>query len=205
LLQTKFLLPLCPLCPLWFITQKLLFINQFKTLYQIINTLRRLKNLAKHKMTQAYQLSLFDQPVNTSLLLTTLPKNFQITQQLGKGGVKTKAANNLKAIELSKKLDQEHRYPTPAEQAILSEYLGWGAAPDIFSEPLKPDWRHLGTQLKELLTLPEYQAARKSIINAYYTTPEILAEVGFWNQAWVLDYSWDWRLHILMQHHNGQV
>ncbi|GJD22742.1 hypothetical protein RIVM261_076980 [Rivularia sp. IAM M-261] len=128
-------------------------------------------------MTQAYQLSLFDQPLNTSLTLTTLPKNFQITQQLGKGGIKTKAANNLKAIELSKKLDQEHRHPTPAEQAILSEYLGWGAAPDIFSEPLKPDWRHLGTQLKELLTPAEYQAARKSIINAYYTTPEIITAI----------------------------
>jgi hypothetical protein len=39
------------------------------------------------------------------------------------------------------------------------------AAPDILSEPLKPDWCHLDTRLKELFTPAEYQAARKSIIN----------------------------------------
>jgi N12 class adenine-specific DNA methylase len=131
----------------------------------------------KQDMTQSYQLSLFDLPLNTSLTLTTVPKNFTITQELGKGGIKTKAANNIKAIALSKQLDREHRHPTLPEQAMLAEYLGWGIAPEIFEEPLKSDWQHLGIQLRELLTPTEYQAARRSIINAYYTTPEIIKEI----------------------------
>ncbi|AFY57331.1 DNA methylase [Rivularia sp. PCC 7116] len=128
-------------------------------------------------MTQAYQLSLFEQTINYQNTQTTLPKNFRLTHTIGKGGIKTKAAKNIEAIKLSKKLDQENRYPTPTEQQILAEYLGWGIAPEIFEEPLKPSWEHLGNQLKALLTPTEYQAARKSIINAYYTTPEIIQEI----------------------------
>ncbi|MBW4499653.1 MAG: DNA methylase [Scytonema hyalinum WJT4-NPBG1] len=128
-------------------------------------------------MTQAHQLSLFDQTLYNPLHLTTVPKNFTITQELGKGGIKTKATNNLKAIALSKQLDCKHLNPTPTEQAILAEYLGWGIAPEIFEEPLKRDWQNLGLQLRELITPTEYQAARRSIINAYYTTPEIIREI----------------------------
>ncbi len=128
-------------------------------------------------MTQAHQLSLFEQTINYQNTQTTLPKNFQLTHTIGKGGIKTKAAKNIEAIKLSKKLDQENRHPTPTEQQILAEYLGWGIAPEIFEEPLKPSWEHLGNQLKALLTPTEYQVARKSIINAYYTTPEIIQEI----------------------------
>ena len=128
-------------------------------------------------MTQAYQLSLFEQTINYQKAQTTFPQNFRLTHNIGKGGIKTKAAKNIEAIKLSKKLDQENRYPTPTEKEILAEYLGWGIAPEIFEEPLKPSWEHLGNQLKALLTPTEYQAARKSIINAYYTTPEIIQEI----------------------------
>lgn len=125
---------------------------------------------------QGQQLSLLFTQTST-IHAVSKAQNYIIREEIGKGGAKTKAANNIKAIQLSKKLDAEQRPPTPEEQAILAQYLGWGIAPEVFEEPLKPDWLSLGTQLKELLTPTEYKAKRASIVNAYYTSPTVIREI----------------------------
>ena len=59
--------------------------------------------------------------------------NFHITDDhLGEGGPKQKFANNIAAIETLFKLEQEGRNAAPAEQEILSKYVGWGGLADAF-------------------------------------------------------------------------
>lgn len=103
--------------------------------------------------------------------------NYQITAQddLVSGGAKTKARRNLAAIKLLKDLESSNKPASTAEQSILVQYAGWGAAPDIFTG--KPAWTELQAQAKELLTEEEYSAARRSTLNAFYTDPDIVSAV----------------------------
>ena len=71
------------------------------------------------------------------------------------------AINTLQAIEL------EGRDATPAEQELLSHYVGWGALADAF-DPDKPEWAEEFLELQAALTPEEYQAARASTLNAHY-------------------------------------
>lgn len=105
-------------------------------------------------LMESQQLSLFlDQSLTPSTI--TKPKNFRITEEVGARGTKTKALNNIKAIRLCKALDAEQRPPTVEEQAALAQYLGWGIAPEVFEEPLKPEWLEIGTLLRTVLTPAE--------------------------------------------------
>ena len=122
--------------------------------------------------------------------------------QLGQGGAKTKYRNNVAAIRLLKQLEGEKRLATPAEQAILVKYTGWGDSQlaAIFDDrkfiyfedeyyrnssyyaelrERAKDWYEEYKELKELLTKEEYAAARASTINAHYTSATIVR--GMWN------------------------
>ena len=61
------------------------------------------------------------------------------------------AINTLQAIEL------EGRTATPAEQEILSRYVGWGGLADAF-DPDKPDWANEFLELQAALTPEEYNS-----------------------------------------------
>ena len=55
------------------------------------------------------------------------------------GGWLTKARQNISAVELVQQLEREGRRATPAEQAVLAKYVGWGAselAQNLFSDKL---------------------------------------------------------------------
>lgn len=106
-----------------------------------------------------------------------LPINFRLNSLAETSGIKAKAMNNLKAIELSQTIYQENRLATVKEQEILANYLGWGMAPEVFEEPLKPNWQNIGNLLRTLLTSTNYQSARASILNAYYTSPAIVKAI----------------------------
>ncbi len=106
---------------------------------------------------------------------------------LGVGGVKTKYAMNVAAIKTLKQIEQENRQATPEEQEILSQYVGWGALPEVF-DSTKENWQTEYAELKSLLTDAEYIAARGSVLNAHYTSPTVinavysgLARLGFAN------------------------
>ena len=100
--------------------------------------------------------------------------NFRITDDnLGCGSIRQKFANNLSAIRLLKSLEEDGRNATPAEQEILSRYVGWGGMPQAF-DPGNTSWSSEYTQLKELLEDEEYKAARESVLNAHYTSPTVI-------------------------------
>jgi N12 class adenine-specific DNA methylase len=109
-----------------------------------------------------------------------LPPNYQITDDdhIGEGGPKAKVAANLEALRLLKQLEAENRKATPSEQAVLVRYVGWGAfAQDMFQDA-KPEWARERAELKSLLTPDEYDSARASVLNAHYTSADVIN--GMW-------------------------
>ena len=103
--------------------------------------------------------------------------NFRITDtHLGEGGPKEKFRRNVEAIRTLKRIEAEGRGATPAEQEVLSRYVGWGGLPDAFDAG-KEEWSQEYQELKDLLTDTEYAAARASTLSAYYTSPAIVNAV----------------------------
>ncbi len=115
-------------------------------------------------------------------------QNFHITDDaLGVGGPKAKYQANIKAIKLLKHLEAEGLQASSEQQAVLSNYVGWGGLADAF-DPDKTSWSSEYAELKDLLTPEEYEAARASTLNAHYTSPtvihamyEALERMGFEN------------------------
>ena len=100
--------------------------------------------------------------------------NFHISNDaLGVGTPKEKFRRNVEAIKLLEQIEGEHRYATPQEQEILSQYVGWGGLADAFDES-KTNWTAEYQELKNLLSPEEYRMARESTLNAHYTSPAII-------------------------------
>lgn len=97
-------------------------------------------------------------------------RNYHIrTNDLGAGVPIERFYHNVHAIELLHKLESENRLATPDEQAILSQYVGWGGLPQFFEEANA----HYA-ELKALLSEDEYAAARESTLTAFYTPPVVI-------------------------------
>lgn len=79
---------------------------------------------------------------------------------------------NVQAIKLLKQLLAADRMPTPAEQKVLAAYNGWGGLKNAFIEGSKQN-----KELTELLTAEEYEAARASTLDAFYTAPSIVRAI----------------------------
>ena len=92
--------------------------------------------------------------------------------EVPKGGAKTRFGWNVDAIKTLKQIEQEGRLATREEQKMLSKYVGWGGLSQAFDER-NALWEKEYSELKELLTEEEYAAARASVNNAFYTSPEI--------------------------------
>ena len=100
--------------------------------------------------------------------------NFRITDDhLGEGGAKTKFRANINALKTLKALEAQNSNATPAEQEVLSRYIGWGGLPQAF-DPENKDWANEYAELKAILTDDEFASARASTLNAHYTSPTII-------------------------------
>ena len=122
----------------------------------------------------------FKSPVDTR------NNNFVITdEKLGVNGPKARFNANVAAVETLKNIELEGRTATHEEQKILSGYTGWGAIPQAF-DPNNADWKNEYEKLKTVLDDAEYSDARRSTLNAHYTSPVVinaiyegLANIGF--------------------------
>ncbi|MCI9349252.1 MAG: DEAD/DEAH box helicase family protein [Oscillibacter sp.] len=100
--------------------------------------------------------------------------DFRITSDdLGVGGAKTKYQYNVTAIRTLKQIESEDRLATAEEQKLLSHYVGWGGLAPAFEEK-DSKWAKEYAELKELLTMEEYESAKGSVLNAHYTTPTVI-------------------------------
>ena len=99
---------------------------------------------------------------------------FKITNDnLGEGSPREKFNNNVEAIRVLKKCEEENRFATPQEQEILSKYVGWGGLPQAFDEK-DSSWSNGYSILKNLLDEKEYSQARESTLTAFYTPPVVI-------------------------------
>ena len=104
-------------------------------------------------------------------------ENFRITDDdLGVGGPKVKFRRNIEAITALHEIEFDGRRATPAEQEILSRYVGWGGLPDAF-DPGKPAWAKEYKELQVVLSPEEYTLARASSLNAHYTSPTVVKAI----------------------------
>jgi N12 class adenine-specific DNA methylase len=96
--------------------------------------------------------------------------------EVGEGGPKTKARQNIEAIKLLKRLEAENRNPTHEEKKILAKYVGWGGIPQAFDGQNK-QWTNVYEELSTLLTDEEYARARESTLNAHYTDIPVVRDM----------------------------
>jgi N12 class adenine-specific DNA methylase len=98
-------------------------------------------------------------------------------------GEKGKARDILTAIRILKVLQREERPATWEEKETLIRFAGFGAiALSIFPDPrsgrFKDDtWQTLGLELRALLTPEEYDSAKRTTFNAFYTSPIVISSV----------------------------
>jgi N12 class adenine-specific DNA methylase len=115
-------------------------------------------------------------------------------------GEKAKSRDLLAAIRTLKRIEQEERPATAEERQALARFAGFGAvALSIFPDPVTgrykdAGWQVLGDELNSLLSPQEYDSAKRTTFNAFYTSPTViggmhqaLARLGVPAQATVLE------------------
>ncbi len=95
-------------------------------------------------------------------------------------GDKGKARDILSAIRVLNRLETEHRPTTASERLSLSHFGGFGAvALSLFPDPLTgkykdAGWQTLGEELQSLLSPEDYESAKRTTFNAFYTSPDVM-------------------------------
>lgn len=98
-------------------------------------------------------------------------------------GEKGKAREILSAIHAVKKIESEARSATNEEREVLSRFSGFGpVALSIFPDPATgrykdPTWQSLGEELRALLSEKEYESAKRTTFNAFYTSPIVIVAI----------------------------
>jgi len=98
-------------------------------------------------------------------------------------GEKTKARDIIAAIRTLKTIEQERRPATPGEKHILARFSGFGpVALSIFPNPVTgtykdAGWQAVGEELKALLPPAEYDSAKRTTFNAFYTSPTVITSI----------------------------
>ena len=95
-------------------------------------------------------------------------------------GEKTKAREILAAIRTLREVERERRPATPDERQILGRFGGFGpVALSLFPDPVTGAYKDasgqaLGEELKSLLSPEEYDSAKRTTFNAFYTSPTVI-------------------------------
>lgn len=79
---------------------------------------------------------------------------------------------NLAALEVAIALCEEGRPATDSEQVLLDGYSSWGAVPEIFDTTI-PTFAAERERLQNLLTVEDYDAARRTTLTAFFTHPAV--------------------------------
>lgn len=96
-------------------------------------------------------------------------------------GEKGKARDILDAIRTVQRIEGEQRAATPDERQALARFGGFGSvALSLFTDPVTgrykdATWERLGEELKTLLSSEDYDSAKRTTFNAFYTSPTVIA------------------------------
>ena len=98
-------------------------------------------------------------------------------------GERAKARDIVAAVALLKSLEHEGRSPGSAEREQLAKFAGFGpVALSVFPNPLTgrykdAAWQQIGGELESLLTPAEYESAKRTTFNAFYTSPVVITAI----------------------------
>ena len=98
-------------------------------------------------------------------------------------GEKSKARDIIAAIRTLKRIEVEKRPASQEEKRILARFAGFGpVALSIFPDPVTgiykdASWQDVGEELKSLLTQEEYDSAKRTTFNAFYTSPTVIGSI----------------------------
>ncbi len=108
----------------------------------------------------------------------TSPRNGSIAS-----GEKANARDILAAIRTLKALEKEQRPATAEERQTLARFCGFGpialsilrgAVTGTYKDA---GWQELGRELETLLTPAEYDSAKRTTFNAFYTSPTVITAI----------------------------
>ena len=99
-----------------------------------------------------------------------------VLDQTELGGSRTRFKNNVAAIRLVNFLDERGAMATDSEKKVLSQFVGWGGLSQAFDEK-NESWKKEYAELKTLLSAEDYEQARSSTLNAYYTPKEVIGGI----------------------------
>jgi len=94
-------------------------------------------------------------------------------------GEKAKARDILAAIRVLKSVESERRLATEDERQTLGRFAGFGPValvlfPDPVTGKYKDGWQAIGEELKSLLTSEEYESAKRTTFNQFFTSPVVM-------------------------------
>jgi N12 class adenine-specific DNA methylase len=98
-------------------------------------------------------------------------------------GEKAKARDILAAIRTLKGVEKEQRLATSEEKQAMARFCGFGpVALSIFPDPVTGKYKHagwqaLGEELAALLSPAEYDSAKRTTFNAFYTSPTVITAI----------------------------
>ena len=117
---------------------------------------------------------------------TTASLDIPLRQSYGghvASGEKAKARDIITAIRTLKTIEQEQRRATADERQALARFGGFGpVALSIFPDPVTEkykdaSWQAIGEELRTLLTPWEYDSAKRTTFNAFYTSPLVITSM----------------------------
>jgi N12 class adenine-specific DNA methylase len=95
-------------------------------------------------------------------------------------GEKAKARDIIAAIRTLQTIEEEQRPATSEEKRTLARFAGFGpVALSIFPDPVTAKykdagWQAIGEELKRLLSPGDYDSAKRTTFNAFYTSPSVI-------------------------------
>lgn len=147
-------------------TQLDLFNNNFT-----IQENKQLENIENNEEKFVTKDDVIVESIESQRINYHIPNDFEKHQNL-----KIKYQENVDAIKLLQKIEQENRLATKDEQGILAKYNGWGGLAKVF-DINSQEWQEQYKEVKELLTPEEYEKAKASVVNAFYTDKTIIDNI----------------------------
>src|SRR5580658_626691 len=95
---------------------------------------------------------------------------------LAPSGAVSRIRANLAALAALRDLERDQRPATPAEQAVLARWSGWGAVPEVF-DASRAELGWARDELSAILTAAELAAAARNTLNAHYTDAALVQAI----------------------------
>ena len=117
-----------------------------------------------------------DEDIQEEIIEKPGAKNFVITDEVLAESLppQERLENNINAIRVLKRLEEEDREASREEQEILARYVGWGGLSDVFDENKTGQWERARNFLKENLSPSEYESCEESTLTAFYTPRPVI-------------------------------